>query len=152
MGFARVELGAAVRRPAGQRRQRRLAGFSTTDVRRECANRRWWLPVVSRAGEGKPIARRAGATGVMTAGKDDGAGLWSAKIAAGRVRFPAEINRRQLAELAAAECLTAEGGRLAWRVIEGRQNHYWDSALLAVHARHFRPLTSARRPLRLVAV
>ena len=33
------------------------AGFHTGDVRKQCARRRWWIPVVSRSGEGKP--RRA---------------------------------------------------------------------------------------------
>ena len=128
------------------------AGFSTTDVRRQCAARRWWLPVVGRAGEGRPIAKRPGPSGVCTCGKDDASGWWAARVAADRVRFPAAITRQQLAELAAAECLTAEGGALRWRPVEGRANHLWDAAILAIHARHFRPLTSARRPLRLVAV
>ena len=128
------------------------AGFSTTDVRRQCANRRWWLPVVGRAGEGKPIAKRPGPSGICTLGKDDASGWWSARVGADRVSFPPTITRQQLAELAAAEALTAEGGSLRWRPVEGRANHLWDSAILAIHARHFRPLTSSRRPLRLVAV
>ena len=128
------------------------AGFSTTDVRRQCSRRRWWLPVVGRAGEGKPIAKRPGPTGILTLGKDDASGWWSARVAAGRVHFPQTITRSQLAEFAAAEALTAEGGALRWRPVEGRQNHLWDAALLAIHARHFRPLTRARRRLRFAIV
>ena len=128
------------------------AGFLTSDVRRQCANRRWWLPVVGRAGEGKPIAKRAGPSGILTMGKDDTAGWWAARVNADRVHFPTNIKRQELAELAAAEALTAEGGSLRWRPVEGRANHFWDAACLSVHARHFRPLTSSRRPLRLVAV
>ena len=128
------------------------AGFSTTDVRRQCERRRWWLPVVGRAGEGKPIARRPGPTGICTLGKDDASAWWASRVAAGRVQLPEGITRTEIGELCAAEALTAEGGALRWRPVEGRSNHLWDAALLAVHARHFRPLTSSRRRLRLVAV
>ena len=34
------------------------AGFHTAHVRRQCSRRRWWVPVVSRAGEGKPSPGR----------------------------------------------------------------------------------------------
>ena len=128
------------------------AGFHTTAVRRQCQRRRWWLPVVSRAGEGKPIARRPGPTGILTAGKDDTCAWWAGRIAAGRVRLPAEIARAEIAEVCASEALTSEGGKLVWRPVEGRQNHLWDAAGLAIHARNFRPLSSSRRRLRLVAV
>ena len=69
------------------------AGFHTAHVRRQCSRRRWWVPVVSRAGEGKPIARSMGAQGVTTAGKDDTCAWWSGRIAAGRVHLPREITR-----------------------------------------------------------
>ena len=129
------------------------AGFSTTAVRRQCQARRWWLPTVGRAGEGRPIARRPGPTGICTMGKDDVSAWWSGRVAAGHVRLPESITRPEIGELCAAEALTVERGRLVWRPVEGRQNHLWDAALLAVHGRHFRPLTSSqRRPLRLVAV
>ena len=115
------------------------AGFHTAHVRRQCSRRRWWVPVVSRASEGKPIARSMGAQGVTTAGKDDTCAWWSGRIAAGRVHLPREITRTEIAELAAAEALTIDRGRLRWKPIEGRPNHLWDSAGLAIHARHFRP-------------
>ena len=69
------------------------AGFHTAHVRRQCSRRRWWVPVVSRAGEGKPIARSMGAQGVTTAGKDDTCAWWSGRIAAGRVHLAREITR-----------------------------------------------------------
>ena len=128
------------------------AGFSTTDVRRQCQRRRWWLPVVGRGGAGKPIAKRPGPSGVCTLGKDDACQWWASRVAAGRVQLPATLSRTDIGELCAAEALTAEGGRLAWRPVEGRANHGWDAATLAIHARHFRPLTSSRRRMRLVAV
>ena len=128
------------------------AGFQTSEVRRQCRMRRWWLPTVGRSGEGKPIAKRPGPSGICTLGKDDASGWWAARVAADRVRFPVGITRQQLAELAAAEALTAEGGSLRWRPIEGRSNHLWDAAILAGHSRNFRPLTSSRRVRRLVAV
>ena len=107
---------------------------------------------MSRSGEGKPIARSMGAQGVTTAGKDDTCAWWSGRIAAGRVHLPREITRSEIGELCAAEALTIDRGKLRWKPIEGRQNHLWDGAGLAVHARHFRPLTARRRRLRLVAV
>lgn len=59
----------------------------------------------------------------------------------------------EIAELCASEALTSEGGKLVRRpVVEGRQNHLWDAAGLAIHARNFRPLSSSRRRLRLVVV
>ena len=128
------------------------AGFHTADVRKQCSRRRWWIPVVSRSGEGKAIARAMGAQGVTTAGKDDTCAWWSGRIAAGRVHLPREITRSEIGELCAAEALTVDRGKLRWMPIEGRPNHLWDSAGLAIHARHFRPLTSSRRRLRLVAV
>ena len=128
------------------------AGFHTAHVRKQCSRRRWWVPVVSRSGEGKPIARSMGAQGVTTAGKDDTCAWWSGRIAAGRVHLPREITRSEIAEMCAAEALTVDRGKLRWKPIEGRQNHMFDAAGLAIHARHFRPLTARRRRLRLVAV
>ena len=129
------------------------AGFSTGHVTKQCSRRRWWIPVVSRDGEGKPIARRINAaTGIATAGQDDSSAWWSGRVAAGRVHLPREITRSEIGEMCAAEALTIDKGKLRWKKIEGRQNHLWDSALLAIHARHFRPLTASRRRLRLVAV
>ena len=128
------------------------AGFHTAHVRRQCARRRWWIPVVSRAGEGKPIARQMGAQGVTTAGKDDTCAWWTGRLAAGRVYFPRDITRGELAEMAAAEALQVDRGRLRWKPVPGTANHFWDAAGLAIHARHFRPLTRRRGPVRLVAV
>ena len=129
------------------------AGFHTHHVRRQCGRRRWWIPVVSRAGEGKPIAKRVNAaSGIATAGKDDTCAWWAGRIGAGRVHLPREITRSEIGELCAAEALTVDRGKLRWMPIESRPNHYWDAAGLAIHARHFRPLTARRRRLRLVAV
>ena len=128
------------------------AGFLTSTVKAQCARRRWWVPTIGRAGTGQPIARVIGASGLAVLGKDDSASWWTGRIDADRVQLPQTINRKEIGELLAAEALTAEGGALRWRQIEGRPNHLWDAALLAIHARHFRPLTAARRPFRVVAV
>ena len=128
------------------------AGFLTGTVKAECARRRWWVPTIGRAGTGQPIARVFGKSGLAVLGKDDCASWWSGRIGADRVQLPRTINRKEIGELLAAEALTAEGGALRWRQIEGRPNHLWDAALLAVHSRHFRPLTAGRRPFRVVAV
>ena len=108
--------------------------------------------------DGRP--RRVGSTDrqgdrtlrIAVVGKDDAASWWTGRIDADRVQLPQTITRRETAELLAAEALTAAGGSVRWRPIENRANHMWDSALLAVHSRHFRPLTAARRPFRVVAV
>ena len=121
------------------------AGFLTATVKGQCARRRWWVPTIGRAGTGQPIARVIGASGLAVLGKDDCASWWSGRIAADRVQIPRTINRKEIGKLLAAEALTAEGGALRWRKIENRQNHTWDAALGAVHSRHFRPLTAARR-------
>ena len=118
----------------------------------QCARRRWWIPVVGRAGTGQPIAKVIGASGIAVLGQDDCASWWAARVDADRVKTPQTISRKEIGELLAAECLTAVGGALRWRPIDGRQNHSWDAALLAIHARHFRPLTASRRPFRVVAV
>ena len=128
------------------------AGFLTSHVQRQCGRRRWWCAVVSRSGDGKPIARRPGPTGICTAGKDESAALWVGKLSAGRVHLPLTMGRRELTELAAAESLTVRAGRLKWEPIPGRQNHRWDAGLLCLWARAFRPRTGGRKPLRLVAV
>ena len=128
------------------------AGYLTSNVRDQCARRRWWIPVVGRAGSGQPIAKVIGASGIAVLGKDDCASWWTGRIDADRVQLPRTITRRETGELLAAEALTAEGGALRWRPIEGRPNHLWDAALLAVHSRHFAPRTAARRPFRVVAV
>ena len=86
------------------------AGFLPTNVKAECAKRRWWVPAVGRSGAGIKIARKIGASGSSTAGKDDLSSWWSGRVAAGRVHRPADISRRHVAELCAAEALTAEGG------------------------------------------
>ena len=40
-----------------------------------------------------------------------------------------------------------------WTTLSGRADHLWDASCLAIHARHYRPLSnSRRRRLRLVAV
>ena len=129
-------------------------GYLTATVKSECTRRRWWVPSVGRSGSARAIATTVGKSGLAVVGKDDAASWWTGRIDAGRVQLPATVSRRETAELLAAECLTAvAGGALRWRTIEGRPNHLWDAALLAVHARHFRPLTaSARRPFRVVAV
>ena len=128
------------------------AGFLTGSVKAQCARRRWWVPCVGRAGTGQPIARVIGKSGLAVVGKDDAASWWTGRIDANRVQVPRTISRKEIGELLAAEALTAEGGALRWRQIEGRPNHLWDAALLAVHSRHFRPLTAGRRPFRVVAV
>ena len=128
------------------------AGFLTSTVKEQCARRRWWIPTIGRAGTGQPIARVIGASGLAVLGKDDCASYWTGRIEADRVKTPQTISRKEIGELLAAEALTAEGGALRWRQIEGRANHLFDAALLAVHSRHFRPLTAARRPFRVVAV
>ena len=127
-------------------------GYLTSNVKTQCARRRWWIPVVGRAGTGQPIAKVIGASGIAVLGKDDCASWWTGRIDAGRVQLPRTVTRKDVAELLAAECLTMDRGALRWRKIENRENHYWDSALLAIHARHFRPLTASRRPFRVVAV
>ena len=118
------------------------AGFLTATVKAQCATRRWWIPVVGRAGSGQPIARVIGASGIAVLGKDDSASWWTGRIDAARVQLPRTITRREVAELLAAEALTAEGGALRWRPIENRANHLWDAALLAVHASTLRPADS----------
>ena len=128
------------------------AGFLTSEVRRQCGKRRWWVPTVGRAGEGKPIAKRIGSSGIAVLGKDDASAWWAARVQAGDVYLPATISRPEIGELCAAEALTVDGGKLSWKPIEGRANHRWDAALLAVHGRHFAPRTAARRPFRLVKV
>ena len=128
------------------------SGFLTGTVKAQCARRRWWIPTVGRAGSGQPIAKVIGKSGLAVVGKDDAASWWTGRIDADRVQLPRTITRRETAELLAAEALTAEGGALRWRPIEGRPNHLWDAALLALHARHFAPRTAARRPFRVVAV
>ena len=107
---------------------------------------------MGRAGTGQAIARPIGQSGLAVLGKDDAAAWWTGRIDADRVKTPQTISRKEIGELLAAEALTAEAGALRWRQIEQRENHYWDSALLAIHARHFRPLTAGRRPFRVVAV
>ena len=77
---------------------------------------------------------------------------WSGRVAAGHVRLPKSITRRQVGELCAAEALTARGGVLKWERVQARENHRWDGASLAIHGRHFRPLAASRRPVRLRAV
>ena len=109
-------------------------GFLTSTVKAQCARRRWWVPTIGRAGTGQPIARVIGASGLAVLGKDDCASWWSGRIDADRVQLPQTINRKEIGELLAAEALTAEGGALRWRQIEGRPNHLWDAALLAVHS------------------
>ena len=128
------------------------AGYLTSTVQAQCARRRWWVPCVGRSGQGKPLARRLGPTGIATLGKDDANSWWSGRVETGDVHFPRTILRTELAEIAASEVLTAEGGALRWRPIDGVPNHLWDSAILAVHGRHFRTLSARRRPFGLVAV
>ena len=128
------------------------AGYLTATVKSQCARHRWWIPTVGRAGTGQAIARPIGQSGLAVLGKDDAAAWWTGRIDADRVKTPQAISRKEIGELLAAEALTAEAGALRWRQIEQRENHYWDSALLAIHARHFRPLTAGRRPFRVVAV
>ena len=79
------------------------------------SRRRWWIPVVSRSGEGKPIARSMGGQGVTTAGKDDACAWWPGRISAGRVHLPREIARSEIGELCAAEALTIDRGKLRWK-------------------------------------
>ena len=95
---------------------------------------------------------RSEKSGLAVLGKDDAASWWTGRVDADRVKTPQTISRKEIGELLAAEALTAEGGALRWRQIEGRANHLFDAALLCVHSRHFRPLTASRRPFRVVAV
>ena len=78
-------------------------------------------PTIGRAGTGQPIARVIGASGLAVLGKDDSASWWTGRIDADRVQLPRTINRKEIGELLAAEALTAEGGALRWRQIEGRR-------------------------------
>ena len=128
------------------------AGYLTSTVQAQCSKRRWWIPTVSRAGSGKPIARRLGPSGVATIGKDDASALWSGRVETGNVHLPRTVSRTEIAELCASEVLTAEGGTLRWKKVDGIQNHLWDAALGAVHGRHYRTLSARRRPFGLVAV
>ena len=128
------------------------AGYLTSDVQSQCSKRRWWIPTVGRAGAGKPIARRLGPSGIATLGKDNGNSWWSGRVEAGAAHLPRTISRNEIAEMCASEVLVSEGGALRWRPVDGVQNHLWDSAILAVHGRHFRTLSARRRPFGLVAV
>ena len=129
------------------------AGYLTSHVRRQCSRRRWWIPAVGRAGEGRPIARPISrASGLCTVGVDDGKAWWSSAVRTGRVHLDKTLDRPRIAQLCAAEALHADGGKLVWKPVEGRVNHLFDSAVYALHSRRFRPLTRARRPFRLVAV
>ena len=128
------------------------AGFLTSNVQAQCARRRWWVPCVGRSGQGKPIARGIGPSGIAVLGKDDGCAWWSGRVETGNVHFPRTISRTELSELCASEVLVSEGGALRWRPVDGIQNHLWDSAILAVHGRYFRTLSARRRPFGLVAV
>ena len=127
-------------------------GFLTSHVRRACAQRRGWLPVKGLSGEGVPIARRIGASGIAVVGRDDANSTWTARVAANRAHFPERITRPELADMAGGEALTAEAGGLRWRPVAGRSNHLFDSAVYALHARTFAPRTGGRRRIRLVAV
>ena len=128
-------------------------GYLTGDVKKQCGRRRWWIPTVGRAGDGKPIARAMSRTsGVCTLGADDGKSWWTGRVRDGHVHLPMHIDRPTIGQLCGAEALVAEGGKLRWRPVEGRPNHYFDAAILALHSRRFRPLTRSRRGLRLVAV
>ena len=128
------------------------AGYLTADVQRQCSRRRWWVPVVGRAGEGKPIARRLGPTGIATCGKDDTCAWWSARVNTGAAYLPADITRTEIGELGAAQALTAESGGLRWRAVDNRPDHAWDAACYAVHGRHLRPLAAAPLRARLYAI
>ena len=130
------------------------AGYLTSSVQAQCAKRkrRWWLAAVGRAGSAKPIARRLGSSGIATVGKDNSNSWWSGRIEAGAVHLPRTILRTEISEMCASEVLTAEGGSLRWKKVDGLANHLWDAAILAVHARHFRTLSTRRRPFGLVAV
>ena len=129
------------------------AGFLTDKVRQACAARRWWCPVKGVPGSAIPIARpRAGATGLHAMGAWDASAQWSAAVAGGRVRLPATLTRRELAELVAGNVLRVEAGALKWCEVPGRQDHYFDAAKLCIWARRWRTVTGARRPIRLVAV
>lgn len=128
------------------------AGYLAAHVRRQCSQRRWWIPTVGRAGEGKPIAKRMNESGVATLGKDEASTWWTGRVSAGRVRLPARMSRQEIAEACAAEALTVQAGRLRWAPIPGRPNHLWDAALLALHGRTFRPLGRRRGKLRLVPI
>lgn len=119
------------------------AGFLTSQVKAQTARRRWWVPVVGRSGEGLPIARGISkASGVAPVGKYNTMSFWAGRVAAGKVHFGMDLDRRALTELAAAEALTAgKSGGLTWQPIPGRQNHRSDCANYAIFARNFRRLT-----------
>ena len=127
-------------------------GYLTSSVQAQCAKRRWWIPAVGRAGSAKPIARRLGPSGIATVGKDNSNSWWSGRVEAGAVHLPRTILRTDIAEMCASEVLTAEGGSLRWKKVDGLANHLWDAAILAVHGRHLRTLSAHRRPFRLTAV
>ena len=128
------------------------AGYLTSSVQSQCSKRRWWVPTVGRSGQGKPIARRLGPSGLAVLGKDDGCGWWSGRVESGNVHLPRHMTRTEIAEMCASEVLTAEGGALRWRPVDGVPNHLWDGAILSIHGRHFRTMSAHRRPFGLVAV
>ena len=108
------------------------------------------MPVLSRLDSGRALLSQVVKEWRRARRNVDAASWWSGRCAAADVHLPATMTRPEIAE--SAEALTATGGRLVWKRVEGRVNHLWDGALLAVHGRHFRPLAGARRPLRLIAV
>ena len=129
------------------------AGYLTDRVTSECWSRRWWAPVKGVPGGNVPIARaRPGQTGLHPMGSWDASAQWTAAVAGGRVHLPATITRRDVAELCAGNVLRVEAGALRWCNVPGRQDHLFDAAKLCMWARRWRTVTSARRPVRLVAV
>ena len=128
------------------------AGFLTSQVVAQCRRRRWWIPAVGRAGEGKPIARPMGRSGLATVGTDAAKAMLVGMATAGRLRWPMKTTRRELRECVASETLVSEAGALRWRPVPGVANHYLDTLVACLHGRHFRTITGRRRPVRLRAV
>ena len=122
------------------------AGHLTSRVKEECARRRMWFPTVGRQADGTPLARkRSPSSGLFTMGVGDASAMWSGRCVAGKVQIPWSITRQEVGELCAAEALSYEHGKVSWQPIAGRQNHLWDCAKLACHARALRPLGGPRR-------
>ena len=67
-------------------------GYLTSTVKEQCSKRRWWLPTVGRAGAGKPIAKRVGASGICTIGKDDASAWWVRSNRIGKRQIAAPHN------------------------------------------------------------
>ena len=153
VGNPRGEAVSALRWASAQCRQCRLWIFDEQRDQAQCAKRRWWIPAVGRSGQGKPIARGIGPSGIAVVGKDDACSWWSRSDRDWK-RPPAETHNQERDRGAVRvrspgwpKVALFDGVRsMAFRIT------IWDACNLAVHGRHFRTLTAHRRPFRLAAV